>query len=65
MLFFVWVLWTVRRNIAGVLFFITKLIVEGSKGLTFALTFYRRVIDKIMTSLTINDKEHLDRLINN
>ena len=56
---------TVRRNIAGVLFFITKLIVEGSKGLTFALIFCRRVINKIMTSLTINDKEHLERLINN
>lgn len=33
----------------GVLFFITKFTVDGSNGLTFALTFFKILIVKIKT----------------
>ncbi len=53
----------VNRNIVGVLFFITKVIVEGSNGLTFALAYWSIIIRTIMIILMEIGREYLIRRI--
>lgn len=53
----------VNRNIVGVLFFITKFIVEGSKGLTLPLAYWSIIMRTIMMILMEIGREYLMRCI--